>query len=48
MHLGCRSRIGEFKHQVAQLILKNVNMIVLKMIIDAGEVVLVGGGDEVV
>ena len=48
VHVGWRSSIGEFRLQVAQLVLKNVNIILLKMILGRGEVVVVGGGDEVV
>ena len=44
VHVGWRSSIGEFKLQVAQLVLKNVNMILLKMIPGGGEVVVVVGG----
>ena len=56
--LGWRSSVGEFKlrvvyytgwsHKVAQLVLKNSNIILLKMVRRSGEVVVVGGGGAAV
>ena len=48
VHVGWRSSIGEFRLQVAQLVLKNVNMILLKIIPGGGKVVVVGGGGAAV